>query len=251
MKTKTRSQPSATAADTPQGRAAAGRNGALVLHPMLIEASTAVRVRQRQRLALSIDSVETLYVVRSGLMALTAQVEGRGRQVLQLLYPGEVFRTAFAPPLPEVALTALSAGEVRRLSWTTFEQLLQREPGLGGLYSQQAARQSALSAMHAAVVSALTGEERVAAFLIEVVLRLGRQTATGIAFDLPLSREDIADYLALNADTLSRIMSRLKARGLFTLAGRGHGLLREFEGLCQSTPMARTLIDMHGPVGSA
>lgn len=215
-------------------------------HQLIREAATSVRVRSRQRLAVTADGSETLYIARTGLLALTAQIGGRGRQVLNLVYPGEVFRTAFAPPLPDVALTGLAAGEAWRLSWSTFETLALSEPALGQAYAQQVAEQSARMSLHAAAIGALSGEERVATFLVELVLRLGRKTAGGIAFDVPMSREDIADYLALNADTLSRIMSRIRASGAISIAGRGHGLARDFGRLCEMSPMAEAFIEMHG-----
>lgn len=220
--------------------------GSLGEHPLIREAATSVRIRGRQRLAVTADGSETLYVARSGMMALTAQVDGRGRQLLSLIYPGEVFRTGFAPPLPEVALTGLAAGEAWRLSWPAFEAVCAKEPALGHAYAQQVAAQSAGMALHTAAIGALNGEERVATFLIELVLRLGRKNAGGITFDMPMSREDIADYLALNADTLSRIMSRLRASGAISIAGRGHGLARDFRRLCEMSPMSRALIEMHG-----
>ncbi len=230
-------------------RAGLQAGGSLADHPLIREAATSVRVRSRQRLAVSADGSETLYIARSGMMALTAQVDGRGRQLLSLLFPGEVFRTAYAPPLPDVALTGLAAGEAWRLSWAAFEAVCAKEPSLGHAYTRQAAAQSAGMGLHAAAIGALSGEERVATFLIELVLRLGRKTAAGIAFDMPMSREDIADYLALNADTLSRIMSRLRASGAISIAGRGHGLARDFRRLCEMSPMARAVSEMHGSGG--
>lgn len=56
-----------------------------------------------------------------------------------------------------------------------------------------------------------------------------------------MSRNDIADYLALNADTLSRIMSRLKARGLIAQTGRSRIVVPNWKSLCEESPVAGTL----------
>ena len=72
--------------------------------------------------------------------------------------------------------------------------------------------------------------------------------AAGVAFELPLSRTEIADYLALNADTLSRIMSRLKGRGLVARTGRDRALVADWDGLCAMSPLAGALAAAHGGV---
>ena len=53
-----------------------------------------------------------------------------------------------------------------------------------------------------------------------------------MAFDPPFNRKDIADYLGLNSDTLSRIMSRLKTAGLIGHSERNRAVVRDFPALC-------------------
>ncbi len=66
---------------------------------------------------------------------------------------------------------------------------------------------------HMLLLGRKTSLERVAAFLIEMDRRL---TAAGI-MPLPMSRRDIADYLGLTLETVSRALSRLNQRQIVLL----------------------------------
>ena len=63
---------------------------------------------------------------------------------------------------------------------------------------------------HMLLLGRKTSLERVAAFLIEMD---GRLTAAGV-MALPMSRRDIADYLGLTLETVSRALSRLHELGI-------------------------------------
>ncbi len=212
----------------------------------LRQRATTVRARRRQELALTSGKSEAVYIVRAGLLVLQATAPGKHRQLLTLHYPGDIFRAAFAPPLPAVSLSAAAASEVWRLPASTFEVLLGSDAALGLHLNRQLADQHARAILHIATIGGLSGEERVASFLIELGLRIGAPCANGLIFDIPLSRTDIADYLALNADTLSRIMSRLKTRGLVTQSGRGRALLPDWDALCALSPVSSAVIALHG-----
>jgi CRP/FNR family transcriptional regulator len=214
----------------------------------LEQRATRVRTRRRQYLAAA-GVPEAVYVVRSGLLVLQTLAPDQRRRLLTLYYPGDIFAPAVAPSLPGTVLSALAASDVWRLPAPAFEALLAEDPALTRHVCRRLADQHARAVLHTAIVGGLTGEEMVASFLIELALRLGAPRAAGIAFEMPLSRTEMADYLALNADTLSRIMSRLKARGLFKRIGREGALVVDWDGLCALSPVAGALMAAHA--GSA
>ena len=68
---------------------------------------------------------------------------------------------------------------------------------------------------HMLLLGRKTSLERVAAFLIEMDMR---STAAGI-LALPMNRRDIADYLGLTLETVSRALSRLHGIGVLSFIG--------------------------------
>ena len=62
-----------------------------------------------------------------------------------------------------------------------------------------------------------TATERVASFLLDLHRRALRQDRNSESFRLAMSRTDIADYLGLTKETVSRAFTWLKTRGLIRL----------------------------------
>jgi CRP-like cAMP-binding protein len=217
----------------------------------LAQRATPVRARRNQQLALNFAQADAVYMVRTGLLVLQAQPPGARRQLLALLYPGDIFRGAYCPPLPNVSLNVATAAELWRLPAAAFESVVESDAAVGAALARQLADQNGRTLLHMSNLGGLNGEQRVASFLIELALRLGTPGGSGISFDLPLSRTDIADHLALNADTLSRIMSRLKTRGLVAQTGRTRAVIPDWTRLCELTPVADTVLALHGSARTA
>lgn len=68
---------------------------------------------------------------------------------------------------------------------------------------------------HLLVIGRQSASERVAAFLVDMQERQGGLSTV----ELAMARSDIADYLGLTIETVSRIFSRFKERGLIRLSG--------------------------------
>ena len=209
----------------------------------------AVRIatRKRQKIALTGEPDETLYLVRKGLFLARASMPHARHQIMSILYPGDCVRSVAMPPLDGSEITAATeSGEVWRVRWSAAKTAMETDPNLARYVSDRVANQTARLALHNAIIAGLTGEERVAALITELVLRIGKQTPAGFVFDMPLSRTDIAEHLALNADTVSRIVSRMRAKGLIAVAGRNRLVCRSIEMLESECPLATTLERMHG-----
>jgi CRP/FNR family transcriptional regulator len=63
-------------------------------------------------------------------------------------------------------------------------------------------------------------ETRVANCLLNFGQRYRQQGHTDMSFRLPMSRQDMGDYLGLSLETISRLLSRFQAEGLLRVQGR-------------------------------
>lgn len=222
-------------------------DGANSIPGMLAAHGAVVRTRRGQPLSLALEGAETVYVVRSGTLMVRLVFPEGLRQVLTLLFPGDVFRSAFAPPAASARLLAVSPGEALRFRWPVFSDLAASDPEVDRFYKDAVATQIARAAIHTAAIGRFDCRQRVATFLLELALRTGMQAPCGgLDFEIPLNRTDIADYLGLNADTLSRTMSRLRASGLLSHPERHRGLVRDLSSLTALTPAARALMELSG-----
>jgi len=81
-----------------------------------------------------------------------------------------------------------------------------------------------------------TARERIASLLAIIARRdvsLNPRKSGPIVFDLPLTREEMADYLGLTLETVSRQVSALKRDGVISLEGKRHVTVNDFDRLLE------------------
>lgn len=105
---------------------------------------------------------------------------------------------------------ALSSATVARVRRTDLAQLAATNSGLASALWQMSVRAFQRSEDHAMILTRQGASERVATFLLDYADRLGAVDA----FDLPMTRQDIADHLGLTIHTVSRTLSQLQHQGL-------------------------------------
>lgn len=226
---------------------AAGNRRALdrrQLAELLQSLGSVVKTRKRQEIGLGLAD-DTVYVLRSGVLALSAAGQGSERQLLALLYPGDAFRTDLAPPLDGITLVAMTDGVLLRVRPEALGNFPDAEQQLNTAICRKACELHARAVLHIARLADLGSESRVAAFFLEMAVRTGRMANDSITCDMPLSRTDIAEYLALNADTLSRIMTRLKAKGILSTIGRSKVIVKRVKKLAAELPLGAATMALH------
>jgi CRP-like cAMP-binding protein len=167
------------------------------------------------------EPAEFVYLVKSGAVRSYKLLSDGRRQIGGFQLPGDIF--------------GLEAGEQHRFTAEAIcdsAVLVVKRSTLISLAAQNAelARQLwALTAQELAHVQDLmltlgrkNAQERVAAFLLEMA---GRGPA-GAALELPMSRQDIADYLGLTIETVSRTFTQLENAAAIVLQSSRRIVLR-------------------------
>lgn len=164
------------------------------------------------------DAFAAIYAVRSGCIKSYMDTETGEEQVLGFHLPGElVGLDAIYPGRHQCSAVALDTAMVCRLPFARLANLagavasLQRQ--LLRIMSRDLGTSHTLSGDHSV-------EERLAAFLLGFADRQGSRGFSTRHFILPMSRQDIASYLRLATETVSRVFTRLEGRGLIRVNRR-------------------------------
>lgn len=160
--------------------------------------------------------------VLSGAVKLTKMMPDGRQQIVGLLFPSDFLGRAFSPDAPYYA-EAASDVELCTFPRTEFERLLKAYPTLEHRLLEHTLDELDASREWMLLLGRKNAEEKVASFLVMIARRARNVGCAGsdnldfARFALPLSRAETADYLGLTIETVSRQITRLRARGLISL----------------------------------
>ncbi len=164
------------------------------------------------------DGFSSLYAVRSGCVKSYVDSETGEEQVLGFHLPGElVGLDAIYSGKHQCSALALDTAMVCRLPFNELSRMTREIPNLQRqlfrLMSRDLETSHSLSGNH-------TVEERMAAFLLGFGERMRARGFSATHFVLPMSRQDIASYLRLATETVSRALTRFERQGLIEVTRR-------------------------------
>lgn len=172
------------------------------------------------------------YRVISGAAKCSVALPDGRRQIMDLLLPNDFFRCA--PDWRHQCMieavvndTAIACYPRRRA-----EALADSDASVGRQLSKMAFDAISRSQELILILGRTTAREKVASFLLKMMERTAKQSADRLA--LLASRYEIADYLALSVETVSRSMTDLKDRGLIAMAGPRSVRIIDQQGLEES-----------------
>jgi CRP/FNR family transcriptional regulator, nitrogen fixation regulation protein len=173
------------------------------------------------------EPAEYLYeVVRGAVRACRILADGR-RQVCAFYLPGEVFGLEVTKRYHHSA-EAICDSSIQLIRRSTLLRLAARDAHVAGALWTLTARELERMQDHALLL-VRSAPERVACFLLEMAERL----TTAEVVELPMSRNDIADYLGLTIETISRTLAQFADEAMIALPRSRRVLLRNRKALRQ------------------
>lgn len=175
------------------------------------------RFRSGQTVFAEGDTSNLMFRVESGCVRLQVNGSEGVRQIISFVFRGELFGCSADDQ--SFSAEAVSTTVLRCWSIRSMFSFGTRSPDVPSALIRFANAQVAEIAHHLEKVSHLSATARVRWFL-DTLRRREELCGDGGRLDLPMTRRDIADYLSLSAETLSRAIHELEVEGFLHRAGR-------------------------------
>lgn len=167
------------------------------------------------------EAFRSVYAVSSGALKTYVVAPDGEQRVTGFVLPGELAGLGgISTNKHQNSALALDTTMVCELPFDRMEKLSAELPGLQHYFFESLSRELIDSQRISFLLGNRNVEERVSAFLWSLSVRHARRKLSATRFRLPMARADIASYLGMTPETLSRVIRSLSGRGLAQIKGR-------------------------------
>lgn len=183
------------------------------------------------------DRMDFVASVVTGIAKLTQTMEDGRRQMVGLLLPSDFVGR---PGRQQAAYDVTAVNDVVMCCFRKkpFEELMVRTPHVAQRLLEMTLDELDAAREWMLLLGRKTAREKIASLLAIIARReatLKQRSLGATVFDLPLTREEMADYLGLTLETVSRQISALKREGLIVLEGNRRVTVPDFNKLMDVT----------------
>jgi CRP/FNR family transcriptional regulator len=182
------------------------------------------------------DPFESIFAVRTGSVKAYTVSEDGIEQVTGFYLPGEIVGMDGISTAHHVSYAkTLESSSVCEIPFSQLEELSSRIPTLQHHFFKLMSKEIQADRELHMLLSKKAADDRVAALLLSIATRHKNRGLSDQQFRLPMSRFDMANYLGLAVETVSRIFTRFQQQGLIEAEGREIKILNR-SGLCNLRP---------------
>ena len=157
---------------------------------------------------------DALYFLDLGMVELTTYQKSDGdRHIVAFLYPGDLFGLSEDGRYLNTVRT-LAPTKLYRLPLDDLQRLLVQDARLQLLFLAKAAQELRKAQRQKIVLGQRDPCRRLASFLLEFLRSNQYYDPETRIVSLPMNRRDIADYLALTHESVSRALAKLETEGM-------------------------------------
>jgi len=190
--------------------------------PGLVLQGTRMHFRRNEEVFGQGEAADYVYRVVSGAVrTIRFSSDGR-RQILNFYLPGDVFGLECGKR-HTLSAEAVADADISLVRRSLIDTATTQDAAASHALIVMMQRQLQNAQEHALVLGRKGAGERVAAFLLQLADRVTAQCE----IDLPMSRADIADYLALTIETVSRAFSQMERDHTIALPSSRHVVVRD------------------------
>jgi CRP/FNR family transcriptional regulator len=165
------------------------------------------------------DAAKHLFEVVEGSLRIFRIISDGRRVITGFLHAGDIVGVSLKNHYLYSA-EAICDTKVRRFSRKAFEAEVSNSPDLRPQVFARLCDEMAAAQDQMVLLSRKNAEERVCTFLLKQLRRDPAHRQVNAIVELPMTRLDIADYLGLTIETVSRTMTKLTNKGILVSAGR-------------------------------
>ncbi len=173
-------------------------------------------VEAREHLFCEGDQASHVYQVEIGHVCISRMLPDGRRQVIDFAYPGDIIGLG-AIVTHAASAQATTKTRVRCIPMAKLHDIAARNIALSRKLYEALSCELLAAREHLFTVSQCTAAERVASFLLALSRRNARRGEDPAEIVLPMTRTDIADFLGLTIETISRTFSKFRADGLIDI----------------------------------
>jgi CRP/FNR family transcriptional regulator len=166
------------------------------------------------------DITTSFFNVLDGVMRLYKLLPDGRRQIVGFALPGD-FLGMNVSGRHNFSADAIGAVTVCQFAKTPFGRFIEDKPHLLRRINELAVRELSQARDHMVLLGRRSAEEKVATFLLSWRERLVPLNGPSNTVPLPMSRQDIADYLGLTIETVSRTFTKLERDGVIEIIHGG------------------------------
>jgi CRP-like cAMP-binding protein len=168
------------------------------------------------------DNFGSLGAVFTGWALRYKLLDDGRRQILGVLLPGDLFGL-------EAVLLQKLQHQVEAVTPVTYavmadehvKQMIGGVPQFGASLLSHFAHEQGRQDRHATMLGRSNAEERIATFIVELHARLRRRRlGHTTSFNMPLTQQQIGDYLGLTVVHINRVLRRFRESGIVTARGK-------------------------------
>jgi CRP/FNR family transcriptional regulator len=175
------------------------------------------------------DERSHIFIVRTGAVCMSRTLPNGRRIVLEFAYPGDII--GLGSDTHACDAHCVQSTKLDVIPASAFKRAVAEDPEFGRQASVQVSNALAAAYQHVVVISKLSASERLASFLMALSKRNEEHGLSAMSVVLPMKRLDIADFLGLTIETVSRTFTRFRDMGLITMDQHNVVLFRDLSKL--------------------